>query len=398
MRKPAVAVLMLVLLLCCAASAFAAPRPPAPKTWYVSATTGNDKNAGTVTRPFRTLAKAIASASKTTSDLIRVATGNYPETLSVAGFNGLTVQGGWSTNFKTFDPAAYPTTLLGSGAAGSVGFDVRNSFGVVLASLEITGYDQGVFTSNTDYNALNLTVARCRLYGNGIGIHFMNSNVDVKGNLISDSTYGIYTPPSPSPYDGIHDFIVMDISGNVLSGHSEAGICLQGVAPDVARRKVTNNILHGNLNENIFIRSAMVNTMNNTITGGVYGIHVETASIFSMYGDIGNNIVANVSGAAIYAGWNVSLGLSNNAFHNNALDYQGNAGPQPTDLLADPLLDPATYRLTAGSPCIDAGVPSFYDWYFGDVVAPDSDIDGNPRSAALGGDGLYDIGADEFVQ
>lgn len=398
MRKTVVAVLLMSLSLLVAASALAASKPPAPKTWYVSVGTGNDKNSGTITKPFRTVAKAIASASKTTGDSIRIAAGDYPETLTMTGFGALTVQGGWDRSFKTFDPATYTTRLVGNGSETSVGFDIRNSFGVVLASLEITGYNQGVFTSNDNQDKVNVTVANCNLNANVTGIHFVNSSIDVKGNRISGSAYGVYSPPDPNTYYGSYDRIFLDISGNRIFNNSLAGLYLQGVAFDAARRQVHNNVLYGNATENIFIRGTRLDTMNNTIVGGVYGIHIETSSIFMTYGGIGNNIITNVTGTAIHAGWNVNLTTTNNLLYNNALDRAGNVGVQSPDLATDPLLDLATFRLTAGSPCIDSGVGSFYDPWGAFLTAPAVDIDGNPRAADLGGDGLYDIGADEFVQ
>jgi hypothetical protein len=73
-------------------------------------------------------------------------------------------------------------------------------------------------------------------------------------------------------------------------------------------------------------------------------------------------------------------------------------GLPTTDITVDPQLDPVTHHLTAGSPCIDAGLDHYYDWWNGDVYPPNTDFDGDGRSVALGGDGLYDMGADEYVQ
>jgi hypothetical protein len=133
--------------------------------------------------------------------------------------------------------------------------------------------------------------------------------------------------------------------------------------------------------------------VNNTLDGqnkGRWGIRVLWA------GDvlIANNIIMNFSATTPHLGVGIrghcghlTPDLHNNLFHNNSVDTKC-TGSNYDPVFDDPLLD-GNYRLTGKSPCIDAG-------FDGSALLQD-DLDGDPRSRGTCGDGLYDIGWDEFA-
>ena len=95
---------------------------------------------------------------------------------------------------------------------------------------------------------------------------------------------------------------------------------------------------------------------NNTIAGNDDGV----ALMFGHEAVITNNIVV-LNGSGISRGGFQKLSLSHNdVWENGGSDYVG-CSPGPGDISEDPLFVggvPMSYRLTAGSPCIDAGDPS----------------------------------------
>lgn len=390
MRKSLAAVLLLLLF---AASAFAAqkpPQPPAPATWYVSATTGLDRNVGNrPDKPFATIKKAVSVAKG--GDSIRIAAGSYAESVSLAGTVSLTFQGGWNTKFTTFNPDVYHSVLRGSGGA-SVGFGLQDCYGIVLSGLEVTAFGEGIHTMNDDYGKVSLTVNRCRIYSNPIGIYYRSGYLDITQCEISGGTYGIYAPPIPA-FGPPFDWKVMNIQRNRIFGNSESGIWLDGCTPGGNNAFIANNLFYNNGNNNISIWNICSNIFNNTIVGGVNGIVVNVLPPWAGYASIFNNVITGVSNMAVYGrpvssgGSGVRLTLSTNDLFGNGIDYTGDIAVNAPDLNLDPALD-ASLHLTAGSPCINVGTTA---------GGEDYDFDGNPRPATLGGDGLFDIGADEFV-
>ena len=82
------------MLLLCTSQSMAAD-------WYVSLTTGNNKNAGTKESPFKNIWKAIEKAAP--GDTLHVATGNYPGKMSCGWINmnkPVNLIGGYKTDFS----------------------------------------------------------------------------------------------------------------------------------------------------------------------------------------------------------------------------------------------------------------------------------------------------------
>jgi PKD repeat protein len=135
--------------------------------------------------------------------------------------------------------------------------------------------------------------------------------------------------------------------------------------------------------------------VSHTLSGIESTQHVDHFDVFN------NLILSNTVGLAAFAGGTPRVGY--NGFWGNGSHFSGypssygvtattNANGDPADAYLNIFLDPRfvnvsnrDYHLESTSPAIDAG----YDTY----LAPDVDIDGEPRPQGTG----YDIGADEFV-
>lgn len=107
-----------------AAMFFAASAVMAQTTFYVSATTGGNKKAGTsADMPLKNIQKAIDKASA--GDVIKVAEGNYFGTLDCGAIivdKEVTIEGGYSTDFKERNVLKHPTTIMPTAASnGTVG-------------------------------------------------------------------------------------------------------------------------------------------------------------------------------------------------------------------------------------------------------------------------------------
>lgn len=97
-----------------AAMIFAATAVTAQTTWYVSASTGGNKKAGnTPEAPLKNIQKAVDKAED--GDIIKVAEGNYFGTLDKGTIEIkklLTIEGGYSPDFKTRDILKHATTVI----------------------------------------------------------------------------------------------------------------------------------------------------------------------------------------------------------------------------------------------------------------------------------------------
>ena len=93
--------LLLILLL---------PIPAASAVWYVNGVAGDDTNPGTVSEPLASIGAAFISRAQD-GDTIKVAEGTYQEEVVVEEFDGLTISGGWSTDFSMQSPHNHPTII-----------------------------------------------------------------------------------------------------------------------------------------------------------------------------------------------------------------------------------------------------------------------------------------------
>lgn len=83
------------------------------KTWYVSITTGKNKNDGSKSAPMKNIQKAINKAQS--GDIIHVAKGNYLGLMKVGYVDmkkkAVSIIGGYNTDFSDRNPLKYQTTI-----------------------------------------------------------------------------------------------------------------------------------------------------------------------------------------------------------------------------------------------------------------------------------------------
>jgi hypothetical protein len=115
--------------------------------------------------------------------------------------------------------------------------------------------------------------------------------------------------------------------------------------------------------------------VNNTLVGNIGDSRGQASGVYAAEGTIvcNNIIVGGIDGVGIYSDGSITADF-NNVWNNDLGSYGGSAVPGTHDIHLDPLfLGSSNYRLSAVSPCIDAG---------SNAVVPFKafiDIDGNPR-------------------
>ncbi len=168
-----------------------------------------------------------------------------------------------------------------------------------------------------------------------------------------------------------------------------------GIYVDSGSSLIINNLILGNSawhGGGIEVYGGGPMIVNNTIMSNIAysGGGLETG--YAYYPIVVNSIVAfNSSGICQYGIHSVDSFRHNCVYGNVAYDYSGvsNATGINGNISADPLITDLKYgnvHLQPGSPCVDAGTSGY--------VLDNEDIDGDPRNRR--GDGLVDIGADEF--
>lgn len=142
---------------------------------------GDDNSPGTLTKPVRTIGKAISVAAAYNKRDVYVATGVYEGSLSLAA--GVHVYGGYSSDFLNRDPLAYQTVIIGAAPKGAQPGAV-NALGL---------------------NGKKATLAGFTIYG---------ANIKAKGG----STYAVYVRDCDSGLQIRDNRIIAGDAGNGLSG------------------------------------------------------------------------------------------------------------------------------------------------------------------------------------
>ncbi len=236
------------------------------------------------------------------------------------------------------------------------------------------------------------------------GIYLANAGSDgttIRGNSIFGAT--------PAESNGIHmngdlsvggDGVISDllIERNVISGNFQNGLNMDGVQDSLIR----NNLVFDNGRN--AMRAYMIDgadgprglkVVNNTFLANVSGWALKITDDGGGH-VIFNNILSGADGS-------LAIGTPNLASNNNALDgvlsadedattttlsaWQTATGQDAASIAAAAAdLLAATYRLSTTSAAIDSGRPAL-----GAVLAPPTDLDGQPRPQRLG----FDLGAFE---
>jgi len=162
---------------------------PAANTRYVTATGADSSNDCTnIAAPCRTVQHAVDWSDP--DDEIRVATGAYTGVQARGGMTQVvyisqtvTVRGGYSSDFVTWDPDAYPTTLDAQGQ-GRVFSIVGGGGGPTLEGFTITGGNADGLTANCP-NAGGLSD------GCGGGVFVYQAHPIIVGNILTNNVAAI---------------------------------------------------------------------------------------------------------------------------------------------------------------------------------------------------------------
>jgi len=334
--------------------------------YYVDSTTGDDANTGLIGSPWKTLYWAANQTFEGTGHTIHVAAGTYsmdsgePGTSLTFNLFNSTIQG---------DPAG-GTIIDGTGATSwTQGLYFSNCSNVTISNLEIRNVSN-VCIYLWDCSGFKITGCKLHETGEaGIFLHDNDAATVISGNIIYDTTYGIWAwaealTCSPTIINNL-----------IYNGESVTADLEQGIFLDVGEADpVTAAIYH------------------NTIDGAsLYGINMANNYLATVSPDIQYNIITNCgTGIADSGGYASTPTIDFNCLFGNTTDYySATAGSDPGTnyITGDPLYNNtgiADYHLMSGSSCIDAAVTS----------TTTTDLDGTDRTA----EGAYpDIGCYEHL-
>lgn len=403
--------------------------------WYVSASAGNDGNAGTQASPLRTVQAAIDAAAA--GDEIRVGAGTYGENLRVET-KALVLKGGYSASWER-DVAANVTTLRSPGGNAVINMlesdstvdGFRISGGTGTTEEQPYGFHGGgiycrncspTITSNTiedndvtrsneasDYNfgggiyvvdagsaTITDNVVRGNTAGRGAGIAVVGQSALIRGNTIEDNT-------SVGDHGGGMFIAVVDavVTQNVIRGN-EVGRALtygwgggliivgKGNSAELSFNTLYDNFAAGYGAAEFIDEGASATIHHELIYGNVSKDGCEAVSAISVDGGedggsqatisfctiAGNICRDSVRGNGIQVEGESTVIVTNCIFWDNGGDDFAVTGDSTLDVSytcseeaiegegnfsSDPLFASAAtgdYRLSAGSPCIDAGDPA----------------------------------------
>jgi parallel beta-helix repeat protein len=338
-------------------------------------------------------------------DQVWVAGGRYVENIMLV--NRVALYGGFAGDE---DPATFDLAERDLAANETI-LDGNQGLSVVGASISVyeeTRIDGFTITTGETGLCLEycwfLTVANNTITGNGggtygAGLHLVWSHSTITNNTITGNSTG---------FDGGGVFVwgsSPTIVNNTITGnsamHSGGGVCVAASSSaTIANNTITGNSAMFGGGGVCVTSSSSPTIVNNTIAGNIAGREGGGLCLGNCSATIANTIVAfNSSGVHVEDGGDTIL-RHNCVYDNAAYDYSGLDDPTGTDgnISEDPLfvLTPGPgpdgewgteddelgdARLSAGSPCIDAGdnayVPEFVT----------TDLDGKPRFVDGSGDG-----------
>ena len=368
------------------------------KTYYVS-TTGDDKNnTGTLSKPFRTFARA--SKAMASGDTLYIRKGLYTEPM-IHGDNGFTFRNGTSsarTRYAAF-PGEEKQVILKPTSGNFVIYLSYNAAYIELSGLVIDGTnavsyavklgaaDTGplyahhirIFKNEIRYGRMGISNGGdCEIIGNEIhhmkqyGIYTRDNNGLVEGNIFRDN--GRYAIHHFQQNKSVNNWIFRN---NIFlrNGRGYYSVTRKIFYKDPAviisrgkNNKFYNNILYDN-HAGIQVGLGAIDALvaNNTVfRSDTYGIEVSSAYAGSRNARIVNNLV-----------W-ASKGINIRDDATNTL-IKANWTSDPKVINAGAF----DFRLRADSPAIDKGIKLF-------EVLKDFRSLSRPRGSA------YDIGAYEY--
>lgn len=296
-----------------------------------------------------------------------------------------------SNNRVTRASATWHVSVSGSDVSGDG--SVGNEFRTIQHALDLAVDGDSVFVAPGSYNEHITLIKAVNLVGldaestiiDGAGVGSCFEIGSVNGATITGFTITNDDWPTVRLFSTA---IGIDIFGNIFEGEY-SGILMNG-----GTARITRNIfkeISASSTWGIDVREdANCIVHNNTFVNGFGAIAVVSGAVDLVNIDIQNNIIVGQSFAGILFGVQPTSHILdyNNLFDNNSDYVDASAGPN--DINADPLFvggSPFDYNLQCGSPCIDAGNPTFpVDpdgtvtdmgvYFFDQTSQPDADNDG----------------------
>ncbi|MCI5134200.1 MAG: hypothetical protein D3920_03825 [Candidatus Electrothrix sp. AW2] len=361
---------------------------------------------------------AIKAAQK--NDTLRVAMGKYSERVNL--IPGITLEGGWNSNFTERNIAKNLTILAGSAMGG---FSVFGADNTVIDGFVITGgkapemmAPNALIGPGIYANGINITIKNNYIKGNNAaGIYLRACNATIVANVIAaNGQAGIFLEQNSAVIiqsNKIHDNAKAGINvggtelSQILVSHNKLyNNQRSGINATWATGIIRNNIVYENRYAGIRAATAPMLIINNTVinnklAGVSIGESLSTPLVEAntpadkekkqQVPEIKNNIITHNGEAGIYAngaGYTHNLLFANNkvnGFHPDFLwytrlqfgGYEDMVSLEKSkNILADPLfVNPAQhdYHLKPGSPAIDSGDPDvrFNDTNFGPSLGAD---------------------------
>lgn len=404
--------------------------PVLADTWYVDASGGSDLNDGTTpASAFKSVTKGVATA--VSGDVVSVLEGLYAgpvtgEVFPIAMKSGVLLQGSGASGTTIMGNGSVAViSAVGVDAAATVdGFTIREGHPGIFASYSAMTVSNNTITANTGDYA-------------GAGIHTDNGSLVISSNTITDN-HAVYgggisceeydtstivgndiTGNTASGGGGICAYYHADptIEGNTIAGNAAdlgGGLLAEAASlPSVARTVFSGNTAAGpggglmGYSASALVENCVFSGNDAGADGGAVALMNSGATEIVNCTLADNTSGAGAAGIARYStSWPASALITNCILWHN--DNAGTTGWDDVDAVfeatysdlsdreGDPLLhtisdDPLfadaageDYRLTEGSPCIDAA---------DDAAAPATDLDGLERPQ---GDAA-DMGAYEFA-
>ena len=293
-------------------------------------------------------------------------------------------------------------TITGNtaGSGGGIGCDGGSS--VTITNNTITGNAADSYGGGIDGRSSSVTITNNTITGNsgfdGAGIFSdAGSSVTITNNTITGNN-GVYTG------GGIDCGCSATITNNTIMGNTTLATCGEGggVACCSGSPTVTNNTITGNTayqGGGIFCYQASPTITNNTIAENSANIGGGIYCDYHCSPPVSNSIIAFNSSGIYTDSTGAPVMQHDDVFGNTAYGYSGMTDPTSTsgNIAANPLFVNSAggnYRLSTGSPCINAGInsvvtaPPFLTNGNGSIV----DLDGNLRIVG----GTVDMGCYEW--
>jgi hypothetical protein len=324
-------------------------------TIYYTSTSGSDSNAGTQSRPFRTISNAVRKLKP--GDTLLVGPGVYAES------SYLTIPSGSSwqapVTIKALDPNNRPVMRPSSSAVRVLDFMNQQYIvvdGFVLDASSVQ-YDAVKFSAGARYIRLKNSEVRGAPQ-QGIMISGASNlellNLDVHDNGTSDFTHGIYVSGSYVTIDGSR---IYRNAGWGVQVYAEGSTSLRDNV--VRNSHVYDNARVGGRGVGIILSSGSGHkAYNNVVRGNNVGISVNYGA--SNVAVFNNTVVGNRGEYAIYVGQSQNASVRNNIVWQNSGNQilnQGSGTVLSKNLVgADPkFMSGGDFRLQTGSPAVDTG-------------------------------------------